>query len=94
MSDDEMRNVPYIVGRCTGEGDALLTGTIPIFLKAGLLEGFSREVFEMVLTGCFVSMASHCLGCPRSKIRFFRNRIHNTDNCISLEPPLEDDFEK
>ena len=64
MSDDEMRNVPYIVGRCTGEGDALLTGTIPIFLKAGLLEGFSREVFEMVLTGCFVSMAPHCLDEP------------------------------
>ena len=49
------------LGRCSGEGDALLTATIPIFLKAGLLEGFSRDMFDMVVIGCFYRTTPHLL---------------------------------
>ena len=57
---EEMRrnlNVPYMVGRCSGEGDALLTATIPIYLKAGLLDGFSSEAFQMVMSGTMARFA-------------------------------------
>lgn len=61
MTPDQLRSVPYMIGRCSGEGDALLTATIPIFLKAGLLQGFSRDIFDMVVIGCFDRMAPHLL---------------------------------
>ena len=64
MSVPELQNTPYMIGRCSGEGDALLTGTIPIFLKAGLHSGFSKEVFEMVLCGCFERMCPDALKNP------------------------------
>ena len=64
MTASELQNTPYMIGRCSGEGDALLTGTIPIFLKAGLHSGFSKEVFEMVLCGCFERMCPDALENP------------------------------
>ena len=41
-SPEDQRSVPYMIGRCSSEGGALLTATVPIFLKAGLLEGFTK----------------------------------------------------
>jgi len=57
---DEKATVPYMLGRCSGEGDALLTATIPMYLKCGLLEGFSKEMFEMVVAGTIQRLAPSC----------------------------------
>lgn len=57
---DEPPIIPYMIGKCSGEGDTLLTATIPMYLKCGILEGFSKEMFEMVMTGTIQKMAPHC----------------------------------
>ena len=37
------------------------TATIPIYRKAGLLEGFSEPAFEMVMLGTIARMAPHMI---------------------------------
>ncbi|CAG5085839.1 Oidioi.mRNA.OKI2018_I69.PAR.g11025.t1.cds [Oikopleura dioica] len=68
---DEEATVPYMLGRCSGEGDALLTATIPMYLKCGLLEGFSKEMFEMVVSGTIDRLAPSCA----ENVDFYIQRI-------------------
>ena len=84
---DNTENVPYLIGRCSGEGDCLLSATIPIYLKAGLLSGFSKDIFEMVIMGTLQKWAPHCLqdNITEEIIEVYKNSVISSEQYFYSE---------